>query len=89
MDKGVRNARRKATDNDKIGRKFRAEASEKQAAKARQTQRLIDGSRWLTSLARNGSCGCPSRPRPVRAPWWRLCVVRPSSGVGSGSVRWM
>jgi ATPase subunit of ABC transporter with duplicated ATPase domains len=27
MDKGVRNARRKATDNDKIGRKFRAEAT--------------------------------------------------------------
>ncbi|PMR60570.1 heme ABC transporter ATP-binding protein [Verrucosispora sp. ts21] len=42
MDKGVRNARRKATDNDKIGRKFRSEASEKQAAKARQTERLIE-----------------------------------------------
>ncbi|MBW8793969.1 MAG: ABC-F family ATP-binding cassette domain-containing protein [Streptomyces sp.] len=43
MDKGVRNARRKASsDNDKIGRKFRSEASEKQAAKARQTQRMIE-----------------------------------------------
>ncbi|MFJ9575959.1 ABC-F family ATP-binding cassette domain-containing protein [Streptomyces sp. NPDC101191] len=42
MDKGVRNARRKATDNDKIGRKLRGEASEKQAAKARQTQRMIE-----------------------------------------------
>ncbi|OZV77225.1 heme ABC transporter ATP-binding protein [Micromonospora echinospora] len=42
MDKGVRNARRKATDNDKIGRKFRSESSEKQAAKARQTERLIE-----------------------------------------------
>ncbi|MFY1578769.1 ABC-F family ATP-binding cassette domain-containing protein [Verrucosispora sp. WMMD703] len=42
MEKGVRNARRKATDNDKIGRKFRSEASEKQAAKARQTERLIE-----------------------------------------------
>jgi ATPase subunit of ABC transporter with duplicated ATPase domains len=42
MDKGVRNARRKATDNDKIGRKARAETSEKQAAKARQTQRMIE-----------------------------------------------
>jgi ATPase subunit of ABC transporter with duplicated ATPase domains len=42
MEKGVRNARRKATDNDKIGRRFRAEASEKQAAKARQTERLIE-----------------------------------------------
>ncbi|MEU8530602.1 MULTISPECIES: ABC-F family ATP-binding cassette domain-containing protein [Streptomyces] len=42
MDKGVKNARRKATDNDKIGRKFRSESSEKQAAKARQTQRAIE-----------------------------------------------
>jgi ATPase subunit of ABC transporter with duplicated ATPase domains len=43
MDKGVKNARRKAgNDNDKLGRKFRSEASEKQAAKARQTQRMIE-----------------------------------------------
>jgi ATPase subunit of ABC transporter with duplicated ATPase domains len=42
METGVRNARRKATDNDKIGRKHRAEASEKQAAKARQTERAIE-----------------------------------------------
>ncbi len=42
MEKGVRNARRKARDKDKIGRKFRAESSEKQAAKARQTDRMIE-----------------------------------------------
>ncbi|MGH3875849.1 MAG: ABC-F family ATP-binding cassette domain-containing protein [Actinophytocola sp.] len=42
MEKGVRNARRKSTDNDKIGRNKRAETTEKQAAKARQTERLID-----------------------------------------------
>jgi ATPase subunit of ABC transporter with duplicated ATPase domains len=42
MEKGVKNARRKASDNDKIGRKFRTEATEKQAAKARQTDRLIE-----------------------------------------------
>ncbi|MFE2496992.1 ABC-F family ATP-binding cassette domain-containing protein [Streptomyces scopuliridis] len=42
MEKGVKNARRKATDNDKLGRKFRTESSEQQAAKARQTQRLIE-----------------------------------------------
>ncbi|MFJ8667297.1 ABC-F family ATP-binding cassette domain-containing protein [Streptomyces sp. NPDC093600] len=42
MDKGVRNARRKATDSDKLGRNARSEASEKQAAKARQTQRMIE-----------------------------------------------
>jgi ATPase subunit of ABC transporter with duplicated ATPase domains len=38
----VRNARRKAPDNDKIGRRLRAESSEKQAAKAKQTQRAIE-----------------------------------------------
>jgi ATPase subunit of ABC transporter with duplicated ATPase domains len=42
MDKGVRNARRKAPDNDKNAKAFRADASEKQAAKARQTERMIE-----------------------------------------------
>jgi ATPase subunit of ABC transporter with duplicated ATPase domains len=42
MEKGVRNARRKATDNDKFVKKFRAESSEKQAAKARQTDRALE-----------------------------------------------
>ncbi|WP_149204392.1 ABC-F family ATP-binding cassette domain-containing protein [Actinotalea subterranea] len=42
MAKGVRNARRKATDNDKFIPAFRADSAEKQAAKARQTERLID-----------------------------------------------
>ncbi|MFI7098902.1 ABC-F family ATP-binding cassette domain-containing protein [Streptomyces sp. NPDC050161] len=42
MEKGVKNARRKATDNDKIARKGRVESTEKQAAKAKQTQRLIE-----------------------------------------------
>ncbi|WP_328476420.1 ATP-binding cassette domain-containing protein [Actinoplanes sp. NBC_00393] len=42
MEKGVRNARRKATDNDKIVKAHRGETSEKQAAKARQTERLIE-----------------------------------------------
>ncbi|MER7990428.1 ABC-F family ATP-binding cassette domain-containing protein [Streptomyces noursei] len=42
MEKGVRNARRKATDNDKIARRGRVEATEKQAAKAKQTQRMIE-----------------------------------------------
>lgn len=42
MEKGVKNARRKAPDNDKIGRNARVEATEKQAAKAKQTQRLIE-----------------------------------------------
>ena len=42
MEQGVRNARRKSTDNDKIGRRKRAESTEKQAAKARQTDRSIE-----------------------------------------------
>ncbi|MEO3786971.1 ribosomal protection-like ABC-F family protein [Actinocorallia sp. B10E7] len=42
MDKGVRNARRKATDNDKFVANFRGETSEKQAAKARQTERALE-----------------------------------------------
>ncbi|MBB5937250.1 ABC-F family ATP-binding cassette domain-containing protein [Streptomyces zagrosensis] len=42
MDKGVKNARRKAPDGDKILRNARVESTEKQAAKARQTERLIE-----------------------------------------------
>ncbi|MCP3980730.1 MAG: ABC-F family ATP-binding cassette domain-containing protein [bacterium] len=42
MTKGVKNARRKARDRDKVGRGFRVEASEKQASKVRQTERLIE-----------------------------------------------
>jgi ATPase subunit of ABC transporter with duplicated ATPase domains len=42
MEKGVKNARRKQPDHDKAGRGFRIEATEKQAAKARQTERLIE-----------------------------------------------
>ncbi|WP_250035060.1 ABC-F family ATP-binding cassette domain-containing protein [Paractinoplanes maris] len=42
MDKGVRNARRKAPDNDKIAKHARGETSEKQAAKARQTEKMIE-----------------------------------------------
>ncbi|QGN58497.1 ABC-F family ATP-binding cassette domain-containing protein [Nostocoides sp. HKS02] len=42
MTVGVRNARRKKTDNDKFVPAFRAESAEKQAAKARQTERMIE-----------------------------------------------
>jgi ATPase subunit of ABC transporter with duplicated ATPase domains len=42
MEKGVKNARRKMSDNDKIGRNARVEATEKQAAKARQTEKLLE-----------------------------------------------
>ncbi|NUW37714.1 ABC-F family ATP-binding cassette domain-containing protein [Nonomuraea sp. SMC257] len=42
MEKGVKNARRKAPDGDKIGRNMRVESTEKQAAKARQTERMLE-----------------------------------------------
>ncbi|HEX5813427.1 MAG TPA: ATP-binding cassette domain-containing protein, partial [Pseudonocardia sp.] len=42
MAQGVRNARRKATDPDKHVKAFRQQTSEKQAAKARQTERAIE-----------------------------------------------
>jgi ATPase subunit of ABC transporter with duplicated ATPase domains len=42
MDKGVRNAVRKQTDPDKFIKAFHREASENQAAKARQTERMIE-----------------------------------------------
>lgn len=42
MEKGVKNARRKKTDNDKFVSAFRAQTSEKQAAKVRQTDRMIE-----------------------------------------------
>jgi ATPase subunit of ABC transporter with duplicated ATPase domains len=42
MEEGVRNARRKATDGDKHIKHHRGETSEKQAAKARQTEKLIE-----------------------------------------------
>ena len=41
-EKGLRNARRKAPDNDKILRNLRTGSSEKQAAKAKQTDRRIE-----------------------------------------------
>ena len=42
MDKGVRHAVRKATDPDKHIKAFRRQSSENQAAKARQTDRLLE-----------------------------------------------
>jgi len=41
-DKGVRAARKNPPDGDKIGRSFRVESSEKQASKARQTDRMVE-----------------------------------------------
>ncbi|MEO6413816.1 MAG: ABC-F family ATP-binding cassette domain-containing protein [Pedococcus sp.] len=39
---GVKNARRRKTDNDKFVTAFRVDSAEKQAAKARQTERMIE-----------------------------------------------
>ncbi|CAL9382427.1 Energy-dependent translational throttle protein EttA [Streptomyces sp. enrichment culture] len=88
MDKGVKNARRKASDNDKIGRKYRSEASEKQAAKARQTQRLIERlevveeprKEWelrmeIASAPRSGAVVATLRDAEVRRGGFRLGPV--------------
>ncbi|GAA1954550.1 ABC-F family ATP-binding cassette domain-containing protein [Catenulispora subtropica] len=42
LEKGVKNALKKRPDNDKNAARFRAESTEKQAAKARQTERRIE-----------------------------------------------
>ena len=42
LEKGVKNALKKRPDNDKVLAKARAEGTEKQAAKARQTERRIE-----------------------------------------------
>jgi ATPase subunit of ABC transporter with duplicated ATPase domains len=41
-EEGVRNAKRKARDNDRIGRSMKVERSEQQAAKVRATERAIE-----------------------------------------------
>jgi ATPase subunit of ABC transporter with duplicated ATPase domains len=70
MAQGVRNARRKSTDNDKIGRKLRAEASEKQAAKARQTQRMIERLDVVEEPRKEWELRRRSPRRRAPAPWW-------------------
>ncbi len=42
MEKGVRNAMRKSPDNDKFRKRLGVASSEKQAAKAKQTDRMIE-----------------------------------------------
>ncbi len=92
MEKGVRNARRKAKDPrrdpDKIGRKFRAESTEKQAAKARQTERMIERlavveeprKEWtlqfaIAEAARSGEVVATLRGAQVRLGEFRLGPV--------------
>src|SRR4051812_12435173 len=96
MDKGVKNARRKANnDNDKIGRKFRSEASEKQAAKARQTQRMIERldtvdeprKEWelrmeIASAPRSGAVVAPLRDAEARPRAFAVGAVPPQIAWG-------
>ncbi len=88
MAKGVRNARRKATDPDKFVRAFRAETSENQAAKARQTDRMIERleevaeprKEWnlqlsIASAPRSGTVVSAARGAVVRRGDFRLGPV--------------
>ncbi|OEU91854.1 heme ABC transporter ATP-binding protein [Streptomyces abyssalis] len=90
MDKGVRNARRKMPDNDKNVRNARIEATEKQAAKARQTERMIERldadaveeprKEWelrmeIASAPRSGSVVATLRGAEVRRGAFRLGPV--------------
>lgn len=87
MDKGVKNARRKATDSDKIGRKFRSEASEKQAAKARQTQRMIERLDVVDEPRKEWELRMEIATAPVPVRSSRRCVTHRSYAAISRSVR--
>ncbi|GAA1995316.1 ABC-F family ATP-binding cassette domain-containing protein [Nakamurella flavida] len=79
MDKGLRAAAKKSKDNDKISRGHRVEQTEKQAAKASQTDRLIERltevaeprKEWtlqysIKAAARSGSVVLAARGATVR-----------------------
>lgn len=88
MDKGVKNARRKANnDNDKIGRKFRSEASEKQAAKARQTQRMIERLDVVDEPRKEWDLRMEIASAPARARSSRRCGTPRSATATSSSAR--
>lgn len=87
MDKGVRNARRKAGDSDKMARKFRSESSEKQAAKARQTQRMIERLDVVDEPRKEWELRMEIASAPAPAPSWRRCARRGSASGTSCSAR--
>lgn len=87
MDKGVKNARRKATDNDKVGRKFRSESSEKQAAKARQTQRMIERLDVVDEPRKEWELRMEIAAAPAPARSWQLSAKRRSYAATSASAR--
>lgn len=80
MEKGVKNARRKAPDNDKIGRSFRSETTEKQAAKARQTERMIERLEEVEEPRKEWELRMEIAVAPAPEPSSRRCA-RPWSGV--------
>jgi ATPase subunit of ABC transporter with duplicated ATPase domains len=65
---GVRNAMRKAPDNDKNRRRAATESSEKQAQKVRQMESRIARLEESSSLARNGHSSSRSAARRDPAP---------------------
>jgi len=66
-EKGVKNARRRASDRDKHIRTARTESSQKRSANARQTGRLIERLEVVEQPRRSGSFGWSSIPLRARA----------------------
>ena len=75
MTKGVKNARRKAPDGDKNARNLRIETTEKQAAKAKQTERMIERLEvvhYAVSLGHHRSLVCWIPTEMLMASTFRL-----------------
>lgn len=87
MEHGVRNARRKAKDNDKIGKGLRTESTEKQAAKARQTQRRIERLEVVEEPRKEWELRMEIAAAPAADRSWRRRTAPPSRGAGTASSR--
>lgn len=88
MEKGVKNARRKAPDNDKVGRNARVEATEKQAAKAKQTQRMIERLEVVEEPRKEWELRMEIAAAPRAARWWPPSAAPGCGAAPSASARW-
>ena len=98
-EEGVRNAKRKARDNDRIGRSMKVERSEQQAAKVRATERAIDRLEavdkpwegWRLQLRLRAAAGAGRRWPTWRARSWpaaRSAWGRWTSTSAAGTGSW-